>query len=344
MQQLDLPPRQQLAAAGKWPTVGERTAGKGDGTWRVHVDGKVARPYALMLSELQALPQVEQTIDIHCVTRWSKLAVHFSGVPLASLVETAAPDESARFVSFAARSGRGHSTSLVLADALALKTLVALAIDGRPLDESRGGPVRVIVPGRYFYKSLKWLERVELLSQDRLGFWEGTAGYHNTGDIWREERYMAGGISKAEAQAILADRDISGRELRSLDAQGRDLTGLAATGSLLRDADFRNCSLRAARFEGANLSNARFDGADLRDANFRGADLEGADFSGADLRAASFVGASLFGTSFHNAGNASGAASSALVDDRTQIDDAGLAALTPQEHAFLQAALALARK
>lgn len=340
MQQPALPPRQQLAAPGKWPIVGERTPGRGDATWRVRVEGMVTRPYTLTVSQLQALPQVERPIDIHCVTRWSKLAVRFSGVPLASLINWAAPEPTASFVCFTARSERNHRTSLVLADALALDVLVALKVDGEALDESRGGPLRVIVPGRYFYKSLKWLERIELLGEDRLGFWESTAGYHNTGDIWREERYMAGGISTAEALAILAKRDLSLCDLRSFDARGRDLAGLIAKESLLRDADFRHCSLRGACFDGANLSNARFDGADLREASFRHADVEGADFSGADLRGASFLGASLFGATFHDADNDSETQLRAIVDDRTQIDAAGLAALAPQEHTFLQAALA----
>jgi hypothetical protein len=258
---------------------------------------------------------------------------------LAALVEMVAPEPAARFISFVARSARRHSTSLVLAEALELNSLVALAVDGKPLDDQRGGPARVIVPGRYFYKSLKWLERIELLNEDRLGFWEGTAGYHNTGDVWREERYMAGGISKAKAQAILANRDISGRDLRGLDAQGRDLAGLAAKGSLLRDADFRQSQLRAACFDGANLSNARFEGANLVGASFQGADLEGADFGGADLRGASLAGASLFGASFSGSSDASGTAAGARVDERTQVDTAGLEALTPQEHTYLKTAL-----
>jgi hypothetical protein len=281
---------------------------------------------------LRSLPQTEQSIDIHCVTRWSKLGMRFSGVPLAALLEGVAPDASAMFVSFVARSERDHSTSLPLSDALALGSLVALSVEGVPLEVSHGGPVRVIVPGRYFYKSLKWLERIELLAEDRPGFWESTAGYHNTGDVWREERYAAPAISRHEANALLARRDISRRDLRSLDARGCDLAGLLAVGSLLRDADFRDARLSGAKFDGANLSNAHFDRADLRACSFRGADVEGADFRGADLRGASLAEASLFGCTFR--GGEEGA-QGARIDASTSLDSAGLEALAPAELAYV---------
>ncbi len=342
MHESPLPPRQQLAAAGKWPTVGERSPRPDDAPWTIQVRGAVARPYTLALEELRAWPQTAQVIDIHCVTRWSKLGVRYAGVPLASLVAKAVPEPSARFVSFVARSSRDHSTSLGLADALALQTLVALSVDGVALDKAHGGPVRVIVPDRYFYKSLKWLACIELLCEDRLGFWESTAGYHNTADVWREERYMAGGISKTEAAAMLAIRDISGRDLRGLAAGSRDLAGLVARGSLLRDADFRRCQLPGACFDGANLSNAHFEGADLKEASFRGADLEGADFEGADLRGVCLVGARLLGVSFCDAtGSKDGRPNSAIIDGRTQIEAAALDDLMPPQRAFVQGALAL---
>ncbi len=289
------------------------------------------------------MPQVEQTVDIHCVTRWSKLGVRFSGVPLAALLELALPDRAARFVSFVARSTRAHSTSLVLADALRLRCLLALSADDEPLAEVRGGPLRVVVPGRYFYKSLKWLERIELLREDRPGFWERTAGHHNAADPWRQQRYMAPGMTKSEARMILENRDISGRDLRSLDAEGRDLRDLVARGALLRDADFRRCSLRGACFDEANLTNAHFEGADLQEATFRDADLEGADFTGADLRGACLLGASLTASSFFDESNdRENSATAALLDRYTQIDAAAFDDLTPGQQAFLSAALAQA--
>ena len=332
-----LPPGQQLAAPGKWPLVGER-APRGatpDGIppanaepWRVSIAGQVERQCAYQLDELRSLGTVRQAIDIHCVTRWSKLAVEFVGVPLATLVAQACPTTEARYVSFVARSERDHSTSLPLSEALSLGALVALEAEGRPLPVEHGGPVRMIVPGRYFYKSLKWLERIELLASDRLGYWEREAGYHNRADAWREERYLAPALSKREMAAVLATRDFSNRDLRSIDARGHDLTGLIARGALLRDADFRDCLLRAACFDGANLANAHLQGADLRGASFVSADLEGTDFISADLRGADLRGASLFGATFRGDGDSS---SPAVLDGTTLIDATSLEQLTPLE-------------
>jgi molybdopterin-dependent oxidoreductase-like protein protein/pentapeptide repeat protein len=233
----------------------------------------------------------------------------------------------------------------MLADALRLRILLVLSADGEPLSEARGGPLRVVVPSRYFYsryfyKSLKWLERIELLRDDKLGFWERTASYHNTADPWRQQRYVAAGVTKAEARAILENRDISGRDLRSLDAEGRDLTGLVARGALLRDADFRRCRVQGACFDGANLTNAHFGGADLRAATFRNADLEGADFSGANLGGACLLGASLIASSFFDESNTcENSATAAMLDRCTQIEWTALEDLTPEQQAFLQAAL-----
>src|SRR5207237_2164781 len=135
------------------------------------------------------------------VTRWSKPAVPFVGISLADLLSVCKPQSAARFVRFVSYSGRSHDTSLPLADALALETLVAWEADGRPLAADHGGAVRVVVPGRYFYKSLKWLRAIELLEHDRLGFWEREAGYHNEADPWREQRYIAPSLSRLDVRA-----------------------------------------------------------------------------------------------------------------------------------------------
>jgi hypothetical protein len=334
---MQLPPGQQLVAAGKWPLVGERTARVSSEPWTVRVSGVVDSPCVLSLTDLANLPRVERTIDIHCVTRWSKPAVGFGGVLLADLLSHSPPKPAARFVSFLSRSERSHSTSLVLADALLLDTLIALSCEGQPLAPEHGGPVRVVVPGRYFYKSLKWLAGVELLVEDRLGYWEATAGYHNHADPWREERYIAPGLTKQQVAAVLASRDWSGRDLLSIDACDRDLRGLIAQRALLRNADFRRCDLREASFREANLSNAHFEGADLRCASFAGADCEGADFSGADLRGADFGGASLFGVSFVGEESRESTAP-ALLDEATRMDEAAIEQLTPRQQEFVRRA------
>jgi len=329
-----LPPNQHLAAPSKWPVVGERQAAACRGEWTVAIAGLVARPARWTLGDLEGMPQVERAVDIHCVTRWSKLGCRFGGVPLAALLDAARHAADARFVSFVAHSERRHTTSLPLGDLLELDALVALRYEGQPLAPEHGGPVRVIVPGRYFYKSLKWLTRIELLAEDRLGYWEAEAGYHNVADPWREQRYMAAALSRQEMAAALAERDFSGRDLRSLEARGHELPGLVARGALLRDADFSHCNLAGAVFDGANLSNARLGGADLSGASFREANVEGADFSGAILRGADFRGASLLGATF-----ASGE-SNASLDPTTQFDLERLGDLAPEQAAFLRQAIA----
>jgi DMSO/TMAO reductase YedYZ molybdopterin-dependent catalytic subunit len=328
--QHQLPPGQQLAAADRWPIVGEQHPAAGDSPWVVGVAGLVELPRRWSLDELTAMAGDELVVDIHCVTRWSKLGVRFTGIRLARLLDQAQVDPQARFISFIARSDRDHSTSLPLADALALNTLVALRVDGQSLRREHGGPVRIVAPGRYFYKSLKWLARIELLAEDRLGYWEATAGYHNVADPWREERYIAPALTKQQAARLISARDFSGRDLRSLDAAGRDLSQLNATRALLRDANFRGCDLRGANFQGANLSNAHLEQANLRDASFAHADCEGASFIGADLRGVDFTGASLLAATF---------SPSAIVDASTRIASEQLESLMPAEVEYLAARL-----
>lgn len=330
-----LPPGQQLAAPGKWPLVGEREPAPTSGPWSVAITGCVESPQTWSLAELSEMPQVEQCVDVHCVTRWSMLQARFSGVPLIHLLDIARPTREARFVSFVAGSLRQHSTSLTLAEAMQLDTLIALSYNGLPLPVEHGGPVRSVVPQRYFYKSVKWLVRIELLAEDRLGFWERTAGYHNHADPWTEERFVASSITKQEAARILANRDISGRELLGLDGSNRDLQGLNARQALLRNANFKGALLIGACFDGANLSNARFAIANLRGASFRRADLEGADFSGADLSGADLRGASLLGATFFSLSDIPTAAQT-KVDANTRFSAAALESLTPAQADFIR--------
>ena len=328
-----LPPGQQLVAPGKWPTVGERTAADWQTPWRIEAAGLVDNARSWSIDELRGMPQTLASVDIHCVTRWSKLGVTFRGILLSDLLAELSPTDEARFVSFVAHSTRDHSTSLPLADALELKTLIALEADGHPLPPERGGPLRVVVPGRYFYKSLKWLARLDLLAEDRLGYWEAQAGYHNRADPWREQRYVASDISKQQAANLIGSRDFSGQDLRGIDAAGRALAGLDARGALLRDADFCGALLRDARFNGANLSNARLREADLRGAVFADADVEGADFTGADLRGADLRVASLLGATFCGA---SEKGEEAILDATTLLNSASFADLAPAQAEFVR--------
>ncbi len=276
----DLPPRQQ--ATRRWPVVGEREPEPFDpASWRLEVAGLVAAPLSLDFAALSALPREERRGTIHCVTRWSRPGAVFSGVPVEALLARAGPLPAARFVRFA--SGRGHDTTLPM-EACAGDVLVALAADGAPVEPVHGGPVRTVLFRRYFYKSVKWLRRIDLLAADRPGFWERTAGYHNGADPWREERYALPDLDRREVERLLRAKDLSGRELRGVELEGRDLRGFSFRGARLRDARLAGADLRGADLGGANLTNADLRGADLRGAVLDGTDLDGADLRGADLR------------------------------------------------------------
>jgi DMSO/TMAO reductase YedYZ molybdopterin-dependent catalytic subunit len=337
-----LPPNQLLVAPGKWPPLGERQPRADDTLWTVSVDGLVSQAQTYTLAQLAGFPLVSTTVDIHCVTRWSRFDLPVTGVRLAEVLARAEPLPEARYVSFVARTDRRHSTSLTLDDALNLGTLLVFEAEGQPLEVVHGGPVRTIVPGRYFYKSLKWLERIELLAEDRLGTWEAGSGYHNHADPWLEERYIASNLDRRQVQQLLHEKNLSGMELLSLQAAGMPLDGLIAKKSLLRNANLRKSSLRSADFEGANLTNAQLHEADLRQANFKRADVEGADFSGSDLRGADFTGASLFGATFFQSGSEGTSPLLARFDAATRLDHAALSALSPDQARFVSDRLAAA--
>lgn len=329
-----LPAGQQLLAPGKWPLIGEKVPAPCDGPWTLRVAGLVSRELLFRLEDLAELPQQERVMDIHCVTRWSVLDMHFSGVLLADLLERAGILPSARYVSFLSRSLHSHSTSLGLADSLRLGTLLATAANGQPISSEHGGPLRNIVPGRYFYKSVKWLCEIRLLERDELGTWERESGYHNTADPWQEQRYLAPTMDRRTAAALIASRDFAGRDLRSIVADDRDLAGLRAAGARLRDASFRRANLERADFSGANLSNAHFDGSSLQFALFTGADLEGASFHGARLAGVDFSSASLIGSSF--VGEVDGRPVAARIDSDTVFASAGIEVLAPRQRDFIR--------
>lgn len=293
-----LPPNQKLAAPGKWPLVGEKAPREDDSPWQLRITGAVEKELTLTLSDLVALGTIERTLEIHCVTRWSKFGTVFTGTPLPLVLAHAIPTEQARYVWMQARSERSHGSSLPLTDIIDLCPLLATHADGNPLTSEHGGPLRVVCPGRYFYKSVKWIETIELLTEDRLGFWEATAGYHNSADPWKEERYVAPTVAPKVLERALRQRDFTNLDLRGADLRGHDLTGLKAAGALLRDVHFEGTNLTRADFTGANLSNAHLYNANCTDVNFTGADCEGAAFEGAKLEGADFTGASLFGTTF----------------------------------------------
>ncbi|HSZ99015.1 MAG TPA: sulfite oxidase-like oxidoreductase [Streptosporangiaceae bacterium] len=134
--------------------------------------------------ELRALPAEDVTVDIHCVTKWSKLDTMWQAVSIDTLLEQV--EHQAQFV--LAFSDGGYTTNLPLADVTGGKAWVAFGYDGRPLQPEHGGPARLLVPHLYFWKSAKWVRGLELLAADEPGFWE-RYGYNNYGDPWREQRY-----------------------------------------------------------------------------------------------------------------------------------------------------------
>jgi DMSO/TMAO reductase YedYZ molybdopterin-dependent catalytic subunit len=155
--------------------------------WTMTVDGLVENEHTWSWADLHLLPQSEYRGDIHCVTTWSKLGTRFGGVSVDLLLEAVRPKPEARFV--LATSTTGYTTNLPLEHVTGGQAWIVWTHEGRPLPREHGGPVRLLVPHLYFWKSAKWVTRLTLLEQDRPGFWERN-GYHDLGDPWREQRYQ----------------------------------------------------------------------------------------------------------------------------------------------------------
>jgi DMSO/TMAO reductase YedYZ molybdopterin-dependent catalytic subunit len=180
-----LPPGQYLTE--KWPVLHAGSVPKVDlATWDFRVFGEVERPRTLTWAELKELPSTEVTVDIHCVTRWSRFDTSFRGVHWRELAKLVEPKSSARHV--VAHAEQGFTSNVPLEAIEADDALLAYEADGEPLAPEHGWPLRLVVPSRYFWKSAKWLRGLELGMTDRPGFWE-RYGYHNDADYWKEERY-----------------------------------------------------------------------------------------------------------------------------------------------------------
>ncbi|MFF5987320.1 sulfite oxidase-like oxidoreductase [Prauserella flavalba] len=179
-----LPPGQYLAedfpvlSAGPTPRV--RPEG-----WRFTIETETGETHAWTWAEFLALPAETPRVDIHCVTRWSKLDTEWRGVALDTLL--AGVDTAADFVM--AHSFDGYTTNVPLEDLLDGQSWIAYEYDGEPLDPEHGGPARLLVPHLYFWKSAKWVRGLTLSLADEPGFWE-SSGYHHYGDPWREQRYQ----------------------------------------------------------------------------------------------------------------------------------------------------------
>jgi DMSO/TMAO reductase YedYZ molybdopterin-dependent catalytic subunit len=180
-----LPPGQYLTE--KWPVLHAGDVPDVDvATWTLTVSGAVEEPLTLSYDELLALPATEVTTDIHCVTRWSRFDAGFKGVHWRELAARCRPKPTARFA--IAHAEQGFTANVPLAALEDEHALVAYEAEGEPLTPEHGGPVRLVIPTKYFWKSAKWLNGIELSPVDRPGFWE-RYGYHNDADFWNEERY-----------------------------------------------------------------------------------------------------------------------------------------------------------
>ncbi|HYE72248.1 MAG TPA: sulfite oxidase-like oxidoreductase [Blastocatellia bacterium] len=181
-----IPPGQSRTR--KWPVLDAHGAPKIDlENWKLKVWGVVEQPGELTLDEFKQLPRIKVFSDFHCVTRWSRLGNLWEGVSTKEIASHFGIKPEARFV-VARGYDYGWTTNLPLEMFLAEDALLADTHDGQPISLEHGGPVRLIVPRLYAWKSAKWIRGLEFLSEDRAGYWEN-GGYHMLGDPWREQRF-----------------------------------------------------------------------------------------------------------------------------------------------------------
>lgn len=180
-----LPPGQRLV--NNWPVLDlgvQPDVTKDD--WKLSVDGLVENPVSLTCTQVLALPQTASVSDIHCVTKWSRYDNNWVGVASRDLIALVRPKAEAAHVIFHAYDG--YTTNVAFEAFAADDVTIAHSWEGYPITRQHGGPVRIVIPRYYFWKSAKWVKRIEFSRDDKPGFWE-TRGYHNVGDPWLEERY-----------------------------------------------------------------------------------------------------------------------------------------------------------
>jgi DMSO/TMAO reductase YedYZ molybdopterin-dependent catalytic subunit len=182
-----LPPG-QYDAGDQWPALNAEVTPRIDtSTWTFTVEGEVERTARWKWDEIRALPSSTYEGAIHCVTTWSKFDMGFVGVSVDTLLEAAGPLPSATHALAVAVTG--YTTNLPLGDITGGRAWIVWEVDGEPLPVDHGGPVRMIVPHLYFWKSSKWVAGLQLMDHDEPGFWERN-GYHDRGDPWLEQRYQ----------------------------------------------------------------------------------------------------------------------------------------------------------
>src|SRR5258707_13614557 len=154
--------------------------------WSFTIEGAVREPVTWTWTEFLQLPLQKFVVDIHCVTKWTKLDTHWEGVSVDTLLEHLELDQKAHYVT--AFCEGGYTTNIPLPDLLNGQAFVAFKYDEKPLTPQHAGPARLVVPHLYFWKSAKWVRGLRLTEKDKRGFWE-SLGYNNHGDPWKEERY-----------------------------------------------------------------------------------------------------------------------------------------------------------
>ena len=185
-QRTDLPPGQYDVGRDFPVLTAEVTPRIDTARWTMTVDGLVDQPTTWSWDELHRLPESTYEGPIHCVTTWSKFDTRFAGVSVDLLLDAARPQPAASHV--LATCTTGYTTNLPLDHLRGGQAWIVWTYDGRPLPREHGGPVRLLVPHLYFWKSAKWITGLTLLDHDERGFWE-VNGYHDLGDPWREQRY-----------------------------------------------------------------------------------------------------------------------------------------------------------
>jgi DMSO/TMAO reductase YedYZ molybdopterin-dependent catalytic subunit len=181
-----VPPNQRVTS--KFPVLHEGPIPKFDPKkWDFVVEGLVKNPVRLSYEEFLKLPKVVSISDFHCVTGWSKLDNKWEGVAFKTISDLVKPLKEARYVTVVAEGN--YTTSLPLEDLLDNDILLAYRLDDKPLEPKHGGPLRLVVPKKYAYKSAKWVRKLKFTEEQEQGFWE-KRGYSNTADPWKEERYV----------------------------------------------------------------------------------------------------------------------------------------------------------
>lgn len=180
-----IPPNQTVTS--KFPVLHVGSVPKFDPkTWDFTVEGLVKNPVRLTYEQFLKLPTVVRVSDFHCVTGWSKLDNSWEGVALKTVSDLVKPMKEARYVTVVAEES--YTTSLPLEDLLEDDVLLAFRLDGKPLKPKHGGPLRLVVPRKYAYKSAKWVRKLRFTEKQELGYWEKRR-YSNTADPWKEEKY-----------------------------------------------------------------------------------------------------------------------------------------------------------